>query len=209
MHFSTPAGKARFGRKFPVVNGTRQNSTSMTHTSTKLKLSGAKIGRMVSETDTLVLVIQENPPAENKALWENLDSGTYVKWSNFDKKSAEVNGDEQLIWWLQRAFRNFIGDKIVEGNLVDGGARIERTIIDNPNQRNIIFNGDTLEAYDPLRYSLPRWRWSGRSYGDGSARVADLPIPYRRPYLGGKAGFTSSAHCHPFWTCSKSMATKI
>ena len=100
------------------------------------------------------IAVQETPPAEHASLWENLESGTYIRWSNFDKRSAEVNGDEQLIWWLQRAFRNYIGDKIVTGIAADGGARVERTIIDNPNQRNIIFNGNALEAYDSL-YAIP------------------------------------------------------
>ena len=100
------------------------------------------------------VAVKQTPPAEHKSLWENLDSGTFIKWSQFDKKSAEVNGDDQLIWWLQRAFRNYIGDEIVTGVAADDGARVERVVIKNPDQRNIIFNGNALEAYDPL-YAIP------------------------------------------------------
>ena len=100
------------------------------------------------------IAIKQSPPAEFERLWGRLDSGTFIQWSVFDKKSAEVNGDEQLVWWLQRAFRDYIGDEIVRGVPVDDGARIERKVIDNPNQRNIIFNDNALEAYDPL-YAIP------------------------------------------------------
>jgi len=116
------------------------------------------------------IAIKQSPPAEFEHLWGRLDSGTFIQWSVFDKKSAEVNGDEQLIWWLQKAFRWFIGEKIVDVIPKDGGARVEKVVIENPNRRNIIFNGVKLMAFDPL-YAIPHRE------GDGPADLMGMEVP--------------------------------
>jgi len=116
------------------------------------------------------IAIKQSPPAEFERLWGRLDSGTFIQWSVFDKKSAEVNGDEQLIWWLQKAFRTFIGEKIVEAIPKDDGARVEKVVIENPNRRNIIFNGVKLMAFDPL-YAIPHRE------GDGPTDLMGMEVP--------------------------------
>lgn len=108
--------------------------------------------------------IKETPPEKYSSYWKNLESGTFIRWSKFDKVTAEVNGHEQLTWWLEKAFRNKIGEKIISGELSDDGRSYERKTIDNPDIRNIIFNGDCLRAYDSL-YAIP--------FGDGDSLSED------------------------------------
>lgn len=114
--------------------------------------------------------IQEEPPAEYKEMWKGLDSGTLIRWSEFDKDTANVHGDDELTWWIQRAFRNYIGEKIIVGVVDAKGKHVEKKIIDNPNIRNIWFNRKKLTAYDPL-YQIPF------NAGDDAETDPDAPVP--------------------------------
>jgi hypothetical protein len=114
--------------------------------------------------------VREDPPVEYKKMWKNLKSGTLIRWSNFDKDTANVYGDDELIWWIQRAFRNFIGNKIVHGVVDAEGKFVEKKIIVNPDVRNIWFNRKKLFAYDPL-YQIPF------KEGDVGETDTDAPVP--------------------------------
>lgn len=116
------------------------------------------------------VAVRQDPPAEYESRWKHLESGTFIQWSKFDKKSAEAHGSEQLIWWIERAFRNFISEKIVVGVPADGGMRVERKIIDNPDKRNVYFNNRLLEGYDSL-YAIPH------KSGDSEADFLGMEVP--------------------------------
>jgi len=97
---------------------------------------------------------KQNPPQHYHKVWKELDSGTFIQWSSFDKASAQVSGVEQLTWWLESAFRNFIGEKIISSKFSKDRKDVKKIVIENPNIRNIIFNGKKLRAYDSL-FTIP------------------------------------------------------
>ena len=114
--------------------------------------------------------VQQDPPTKYKEMWKDLESGTLIRWSNFDKETANVHGDQELTWWIERAFRNYIGKKIIVGAVDAKGKHVEQRIIDNSNIRNIWFNRKKLTAYDPL-YQIPY------DAGDDTETDPDAPVP--------------------------------
>lgn len=96
--------------------------------------------------------ILRNPPEEYKDIWSKLKSGTVTVWSKFDRGHVEIDEDE-IPFWISRAYRKFIGEKIVncKQNKKD---EWESVIEDNKNVIKIYYNKELLKAYDPL-YAIP------------------------------------------------------
>lgn len=65
------------------------------------------------------------------------DFGTMVIWKNLDREDAKI---EEMIEWIGRTYRKFIGEEIIQNGKV----------IKNPNQRHIYLNKDKISALDPL-----------------------------------------------------------
>jgi len=74
-------------------------------------------------------------PTEYSDLIE--DYGTLVIWKNWDREDANI---EQMIEWIGRTYRKFIGQEIIEDDKA----------IPNPNQQHIFLNGEEISSFDPL-----------------------------------------------------------
>lgn len=65
------------------------------------------------------------------------DHGTLVIWKNWDREDANI---AEMIEWLGRTYRKFIGEEIIQGEKV----------VANPNQRHIFLDDEEISALDPL-----------------------------------------------------------
>ncbi len=101
-----------------------------------------------TESDYPLDAIEKNPPEFLKKYWEKLESGTIVIWSKMDR--GEIDREETLKIWLGRAYRKFIGEKVV---FTDPN-NYKSNIIENPNPINLYYNDKKIKAYDPL-YVIP------------------------------------------------------
>ena len=91
----------------------------------------------------------KEPPEEHKEIWSNLKSGTITVWTKFDRGHVEKSRDE-IPFWISRAFRKFIGEKVVNCKIPEKKSLIE----ENNNPIKIYYNNQLLKAYDPL-YAIP------------------------------------------------------
>lgn len=91
----------------------------------------------------------KEPPEEYKEIWSSLKSGTITVWTKFDRGHVEKSKDE-IPFWISRAFRKFIGEKVVNCKISEKKSLIE----ENNNRINIYYNKQLLKAYDPL-YAIP------------------------------------------------------
>ncbi len=65
------------------------------------------------------------------------DHGTLVIWKNWDREDTNI---EEMIEWIGRTYRKFIGDEIIQ----------EDKVITNPNQIHIFLDDKKISALDPL-----------------------------------------------------------
>lgn len=65
------------------------------------------------------------------------DHGTLVVWKNWDREDANI---AEMIEWIGRTYRKFIGEEIIQGEKV----------VANPNQRHIFLDNEEISALDPL-----------------------------------------------------------
>lgn len=76
------------------------------------------------------------------------DNGTLVIWKNLDREDSTI---DEMIEWIGRTYRKFIGEEIIEGEKV----------ISNPNQRHIFLDNEEIPSFDPLyvtnsKYSIEK-----------------------------------------------------
>jgi len=83
------------------------------------------------------------------------DNGTLVIWKNWDREDATI---EQMIEWIGRTYRKFIGEEIIK----------EDKVIPNPNRRYVFLNGKEISAFDPLYVTKTKY--------NSEVAILDLPI---------------------------------
>ena len=123
----------------------------------------AEMGRELTEKEAKELLstlgigypkpsIRQDPPPEFRSLWNDLNHGTFVLWSEFDRGELGF-GHEELEWYFSQVYRKWIGEKRVV--CVAGEDDMPATkVLDNPSKSNLYYNGALLKAYDPL-YRIP------------------------------------------------------
>ena len=83
-------------------------------------------------------IIPEPVSAEIPAEYAHLtkDHGTLLIWKNWDREDANIN---EMIEWIGRTYRKFIGADIIQGDKV----------VPNPNQIHISIDDEEISAFDP------------------------------------------------------------
>jgi len=84
------------------------------------------------------IISEPTPSPIPKEYSENIpNNGTIIIWKNWDREDANI---KEMIEWIGRTYRKFIGKEIIEGE----------NAIDNKNRVQIFLDGNEISSLDPL-----------------------------------------------------------